>query len=113
MRIEEVVWSLLEGRIRTNELDDYTLYFAYSTLYKLKRRFENMYKKYKDIGLGNYVKPIIDEVDKALKKLHPRIKGIDVCYAVEEASVEIANNVASETLRKLMLALYRKIMAKV
>jgi len=36
MRIEDVVWGLLKEEIKINELNEYTLYYVYSTLIELR-----------------------------------------------------------------------------
>ena len=103
MDIEGIIWGLLKGEVRADKLDNYTLYFAYVSLCKLKRRLERVYREYNDIELRDYAKSIISKVDKVIKELQPKATNMNICYAVAEAANKIAGRASKEILKKLLL----------
>ena len=99
MRIEDVVWGLLKEEIKINELDEYTLYYTYSTLIELRNLIIKVLEKYGD-ELGDYLFPVLNTVNKLIDKIYPKIKDLDICYTVLEVSIKVSNTVSRKIFEK-------------
>jgi len=107
MRIEDVVWGLLKEEIKINELDEYTLYYTYSTLIELRNLIIKVLEKYGD-ELGDYLFPVLNTVNKLIDKIYPKIKDLDICYTVLEVSIKVSNTVSRKIFEKIMIGICNK-----
>ena len=88
MDVEEVTWKVLRREVKIDRLDSYMLYYVYSALIDLKRRLISAQVKYPEELQP--LKPIIELVDELIENIYPRVKDMDICYAVLESSEQIA-----------------------
>ena len=108
MNIEELPWKVLNQEISFDKIDNFTLYFVYSILIELRLRLIKAREKYGD-ELGESLSPIISNINKLIEEIHPKIKDMDICYAVLEASMRLTDTVSGKIFEKILLGLYRKI----
>ena len=98
-KIEEIIWRMLRGEATTDDLKSfniYNIYYIYMSLYELKRRIEKLAEKQSQLCV------YLERIDRWIKRIHPLIKNLDVCYGLLKASLIIAEDVSEEIIRKLV-----------
>lgn len=100
MDIEELTWKILRREVKIDTLDSYTLYYVYSILLALKRRLISAREKYPEELQP--LKPMIELVDELIENIYPRVKDMDICYAVLEASEQIAKATSKRVFEKIV-----------
>ncbi len=100
MDIEELTWKVLRREVEIDSLGEYTLYYMYSILMDLKRRLISAQEKYPEELQA--LKPIIELVDELIEDIYPRVKNMDVCYAVLESSINIAKATSKRVFEKIV-----------
>jgi len=100
MDIEELTWKALRREVGIDSLGEYTLYYMYSILMDLKRRLISAQEKYPEELQA--LEPIIELVNELIEDIYQRVKNMDICYAVLEASINIAKTVSKRVFEKLL-----------
>ena len=100
MDVEEVTWKVLRREVKIDRLDSYMLYYVYSALIDLKRRLISAQVKYPEELQP--LKPIIELVDELIENIYPRVKDMDICYAVLESSEQIAKAASKRIFGKIV-----------
>jgi len=100
MGIEELTWKVLKREVKIDAMDSYTLYYIYSIMIALKQRLISAREKYPEELQP--LKPIIELVDELIENIYPRVKDMDICYAVLESSEQIAKAASKRIFGKIV-----------